>query len=161
MSLLPTPPGGNFPKAALTAAAALVGMVVVLVGVLAFTDSLDDRATPLVVSLLGMVATIVPGLVAATYSERASRDIRNGTVVEKAREGAVRALHDPQAQAVIRHAAGEALEDKQVVTRVGPVVTAELAALTQLLGETRSLRQHLEAPEPPSPPQTGGSHRAP
>lgn len=160
MAMLPQPPGGNFPRAALTAAAALFGMVCVLVGVLAFTGKLDDRATPLVVSLLGMVATIVPGLVAATYSERASRDIRNGTVVAKAREGAVQAFADPMAKAQLRQAAGEALEDKQVVTRVGPVVTAELAALTQLLGEVRAMRSHQGAPQPPEAPPVGGSHRA-
>lgn len=160
---IPTPPGGNFPRAALTAAACLVGLVVALVAILAVSGSLNDKATPLVVSIIGMVAGVVPGLVAATYAERASRDIRNGTVVEKAREGAVKAFHDPQAKAQVRQAAVQALEDAQVVTRVGPVVTAEVAALAELVGLTRQIRDHTAttaAQGPPDAPQTGGSHRA-
>ena len=145
---LPQPPGGNFPRTALMAAAALVGLTVALVAILAVTGSLDDRSTPRVLSIGGMVVTMVPGLVAATYSERASRDIRNGTVVAKAKEGAVQALHDPQALAQVRQAAGEALEDKQIVTRVGPVVTAEVAALAELVKVNRDIKGHLEVALP-------------
>lgn len=154
---IPTPPGGNFPRTALTAACVLTGLVVALVGVLAVTGALTAEATPLVVSIIGFVGVMVPGLVGATYAERASRDIRNGTIVAKAKEGAVQALHDPQAIAQVRQAAGEALEDKQVVTRVGPVVTAEVAALAELVRQTRDIRDHL-VPES-SRTEPGGTHR--
>lgn len=42
--------------------------------------------------LLALFVTTLPSLVAAFASERASRDIRNGVVTEKAREGAELAL---------------------------------------------------------------------
>lgn len=66
--------------------------------------------------LLGLIVTTVPSVVSAIYSERASRDIRNGVVVDKVREGA-----------------SQAIEDAQVITRTGPVVTTELSALSTLL----------------------------
>lgn len=66
--------------------------------------------------LLGLIVTTVPSVVSAIYSERASRDIRNGVVVDKVREGA-----------------SQAIEDAQVITRTGPVVTTELSALATLL----------------------------
>jgi len=135
--------GANFPRTALVAALSLTALVVGLVGVLAVTDSLTETATPLVVSLISLVAGTVPGLVAATYAERASRDIRNGTVVAKAKEGAVQALQDPAALTQVRHqvreGATQALEEAQVVTRTGPVVTAEVAALAELVRLTRDI----------------------
>jgi hypothetical protein len=76
-----------------------------------------------------IVAGSVPSLVAAIAAERASRDIRNGTIVEKAREGAV-----------------QAIEETEVLTRNGPVVAKQLdtlaantAALTTLLGDVHGI----------------------
>lgn len=146
-----TPLGPNAPRTALMAAAVLLGLAVTLVAILAMTGSLNDRSTPLVVAIVSMVVTTVPGLVAATYAERASRDLRNGTVVEKARQGAVKAFHDDQAKASMREAAGHALEDRQVVTRVGPVVTAEVAALAELVSTNREIQAHLQAALPVPP----------
>lgn len=47
---------------------------------------------PSTLIVLGLIVSAVPGLIAASFAERTNRDIRNGTVVEKAREGAVKAL---------------------------------------------------------------------
>lgn len=52
----------------------------------------DDRDT--LRTLMGLIVSTVPSLLAAGYAERASRDIRNGTVAEKARQGTVKALED-------------------------------------------------------------------
>lgn len=47
-----------------------------------------------VATLLGLLVSTLPSLVAAFSAERASRDIRNGMVEEKARAGAVAALQE-------------------------------------------------------------------
>jgi hypothetical protein len=44
--------------------------------------------------ILGLIASTLPSLVAAFASERASRDIRNGVVEAKVREGTKTALKD-------------------------------------------------------------------
>lgn len=46
------------------------------------------------VAVIALIAANIPGLIAALYAEKTSRDIRNGTVVEKSREGTVKALAD-------------------------------------------------------------------
>ena len=43
---------------------------------------------------LASIFTTLPSLVAATMSERAARDIRNGVVEDKARAGAVKAMQN-------------------------------------------------------------------
>lgn len=69
--------------------AAAVVLVVVGVAAAYVTDNRQSMTT-----LLGLIATTVPSLLAAGYAERASRDIRNGTVTEKARQGSVRAMEE-------------------------------------------------------------------
>lgn len=106
----------NAPVAALGTAALLIvaGVVLVLSG----HGGANDGSL-----LVGLVVTTIPSLLAAGYAERASRDVRNGTVTEKARQGARKAI-----------------QDAGVVTREGPAVQAALtaqaastAALTALL----------------------------
>lgn len=67
------------------------GVVLVVSGIVAALVA-DDKAT--LATLLGLVVTTVPSLLAAGYAERASRDIRNGTVTEKARQGTTKALEE-------------------------------------------------------------------
>lgn len=139
----------NLPTvAALAAAVILFGLVIGLVIMLANGEGLDSDSTPIVVSLVGVVITAVPALIGAAFSERASKDIRNGTVTAKARQGASEALvmHGPE---VAREGAASALADAQVITRTGPVVTAELLALTKILGHIDNLAAH-----PPTDPPT-------
>jgi ribose 1,5-bisphosphokinase PhnN len=67
------------------------GVLLVVVGIVAavLTDSRDTLN-----ALLVLIVTTVPSLLAAGYAERASRDIRNGTVTEKARQGTHKALEE-------------------------------------------------------------------
>lgn len=145
------PPGRNGAVVAAAAAVALVATVGLLVGVLAVTGSLDSNATPLVVTLVGMVVSVVPALVGAIFSERASRDIRNGTVVEKAREGAALALEDAPLAEHAKQGAAEAIREEQVMRRDGPVVTAEVAALAELVAVNREIRDAITAPPDGAP----------
>lgn len=59
--------------------------------------------------LVGAVLTTVPSLGAVWFAERASRDIRNGTVEDKARTGARKALEETGVTEVVEASArGEA-----------------------------------------------------
>ncbi len=68
---------GNTPLFSLAAAVAFFALVVCLV---IFTDPEDKE---FVVLLIGLCVTTVPSLIASAFSERASRDIRNGVVTAK------------------------------------------------------------------------------
>ena len=63
------------------------GLVLVLTGK-------ADKGSGL--TLLAIVLGNLPGAIAAIYAERTSRDVRNGVVVDKSRQGAVAALADTQ-----------------------------------------------------------------
>lgn len=73
--------------------------------------------------LIGLVVTTIPSLIAAAFAERNAKDIRNGTVTEKARQGAHRAL----AEAGVTTVASQ-----------GPQTAAALQSLEQLLRQTQS-----------------------
>lgn len=66
-----------------------IGSAVVLVAVgilgLAFVE-LDEKTTPVYVSLVAIIGSTVPTLIGAAFSERASRDIRNGVVTNKVKD---------------------------------------------------------------------------
>jgi|SRR5690242_13891129 len=76
----------NAPLATLALAAMLLGTGVLIVLFGGDTDAAHQ--------LLAVVIAALPALLAAGYAERTSRDVRNGTVVEKARQGARKALED-------------------------------------------------------------------
>lgn len=65
---------------------------------------------------IALVVANLPTLVAAVASEQAARDIRNGTLARKAKEGA-----------------REAIDEAGVVTQDGPVVAHALATSQQQL----------------------------
>lgn len=94
------------------------GALVVFVGAAVFLIATGHADTAW---FLPLIVTSVPSLIAAIASETAVRDIRNGTVVAKAKEGA-----------------SQAIAESQVLTRTGPVVTAELTALQEILQEVKS-----------------------
>lgn len=71
---------GNTPLYSLTAAVAFMGFAVVMV---IFTDPDDKEYVTL---LIGLIVTSIPSLIASAFSERASRDIRNGVVQNKVEE---------------------------------------------------------------------------
>lgn len=71
---------GNTPLYSLSAAVVFFIFAVVMV---IFTDPADERYVTL---LIGICLTTIPSLIASAFSERASRDIRNGVVVQKVEE---------------------------------------------------------------------------
>ena len=68
--------------------AALVVFVIAATLLLLFGDPENSSIN----TFIGLVVATLPALVASFAAERASRDIRNGVVTEKAREGAEQAL---------------------------------------------------------------------
>lgn len=104
----------NLPVVSLLAAVSLIGIAVVA---LIFVH-LDDRTTPVFLSLIGLIVTTVPSLIAAAYAERVSKDVRNGVV-----------------EAKTKTAVKEALNEHQVVTRDGPFVAASTEALLRVLAD--------------------------
>lgn len=119
--------GGNLPIYSLIAAVLFVGLAVVA---LVFVPQDDQRMTQ-VVLLIGLVVSTVPSLIAAAFSERVSRDVRNGVAAEQARRGAAAAL-----------------ADHGVVTRDGPYVAATTQALLDLLAQRHGDHQ-TAGPEAP------------
>ena len=59
--------------------------------ILILTDHADTGSG---LAILTVLIANTPGMIAAIFSERASRDIRNGVVMDKARQGSVEALAD-------------------------------------------------------------------
>jgi hypothetical protein len=96
---------------------AIISTVVLIVaGIVGATIVNDDRSFEL---LVGLIITTVPSLGAMAFAERASRDIRNGTVTEKARQGTRKALDETGVT--------------QAVTEGQSTTPAALNALTALL----------------------------
>lgn len=80
--------GSNLPIVSICAAVVLVifaGFLVIFTPASSLTEEHD---------IIALVITLVPTLIAAAFAERASRDIRNGVVADKAKEGATQALID-------------------------------------------------------------------
>lgn len=99
----------NTPTVSLTALAAMLAIG----GFLAFSGAGGKHGGEL---LLGVIVANIPGALGAIFGERAMRDIRNGTVREKARQG----TH-------------QAIQEAGVVTRDGPAVQLGMEGLRQLL----------------------------
>ncbi len=72
----------DIPVVAVGAVVILVGFMTLLILGLGVSGRLDANSTPFLVTLLGLVGSTVPGLLAAGFAERASRDIRDGAVKE-------------------------------------------------------------------------------
>lgn len=106
--------GSNTPPARFYASAVVA--VVLIAGAVALAALSNPDAHPATGTVLGVILAAIPGAVAAVFAERAARDIRNGVIVQKVKEGA--------SQAIVEHG---------VMTRTGPVASAQLEALTKLL----------------------------
>lgn len=112
----------NLPYASLASAVLLIGTGAVVV----MSGNGGENGGAI---LIGLVVTTIPSLIAAAFAERNARDIRNGTVVEKVRQGTHRALAE----------AG-------VSTSTSPQATAALQSLEQLLRRTEAtVQQNTEA----------------
>lgn len=110
----------NLPYASLASAVLLiiVGAVVVVSG----NGGENGGAI-----LIGLVVTTIPSLIAAAFAERNAKDIRNGTVTEKVRQGTHKAL-----------------DEAGVVTRDGPAVQAAMTASAASTAALTALLQRLE-----------------
>lgn len=109
-------------------------LLVITLGVVILVTPVDKLSASQTGIFIALIVSSVPSLLAAAYAERTSRDVRNGTVVEKAREGAVMAI-----------------QETEVLTQSGPVATASLetsaaatVALTELLKRSEI---HTPAPQ--------------
>lgn len=82
------------------------------------------------VMVLGLIVSTIPSLIASFSAERTARDVRNGVLVEKVKEGATHAINE-----------------SGVVVSNGPIVDAQLRALSALLQQntrvTQTNTQHL------------------
>lgn len=109
-----TPPTQNLPVWSLGSAVILVAMAIVGLGII----DLDENSSPIFLMIVGLIVTTVPSLISAAYSERISRDIRNGTVTEKVKD---------------------ALDEKGVTEAVQNANEMQPATLNALQTQTRSL----------------------
>ena len=104
----------NTPIYSLIAFALMIGFAVIVV----VTGHGEDDGGAL---LIGLAVTTIPSLVAALYSERTSRDVRNGVVVEKVRQGTHVALKESGVQEVVD------------MSQRGETTLVAMQALTKLL----------------------------
>lgn len=79
-------PRTNVPKFSIVAAILLIALAItaIVVGTIVQRD-----ITP----IMGFIALAIPALLSSAYAERNSNDMRNGVVQEKAKQGALSALH--------------------------------------------------------------------
>lgn len=94
---------------------AVVMLAVIAAGLflgLAVTDHLDSNSTPILTVVLGFLATTVASLVGIMKVDSISHELRNGLIESKV---------------------NSAIDNKQVVTRDGPVVTSATQALIKIL----------------------------
>ena len=82
----------SLPVATIGAVVILIAIVAAAIVALGISGNANAETTPWIVAVIGIVATTIPGLIAAGFAERAAKDIRNGTVTEKAKIGTVQAL---------------------------------------------------------------------
>jgi hypothetical protein len=110
--------------------------LIVTLGLVILLTPADKMSDPQFGIFIALIVSTVPSLIGAAYAERTSRDVRNGVVAEKAREGAV-----------------QAIEQTQVMTETGPTATAALAAThesTTALAESNvALATLLQRSNPP------------
>jgi hypothetical protein len=103
--------------------ATIAGLVVVTAALLVLILFADpSRAS----SLEGTLIAVIPALIAAGYSERTSRDVRNGVVEAKAQAGAAAAL---QASGVTDAVSSAQAHSQSYVT----ALDTHTAALQELL----------------------------
>lgn len=96
-----------------------------------------DASNAETITIISVMLANIPALVASFMSERNNNAIQNGTVVEKAKQGAV-----------------QAIQEQQVMTRTGPVETTQLRALTELLDRMQNVEGRtttLETDKPNGP----------
>lgn len=115
----------NVPVYSLVAVVALVGLAVLGLAVV----PLNEKSTPLFYSVVGLIVTTVPSLIAATFAERTARDVRNGTLEDKARLGTHQALKESGVTDVVE------------ATRKGDTTLVALQGIQALLEHAQEARE--------------------
>lgn len=134
----------NVPVYSLIAVVALVGLAVLGLAII----PLDAKTTPLFYTVIGLIVTTVPSLIAATFAERTARDVRNGLVEDKVRKGTHTALKESGVTDVVE------------ATRKGDSTLVALQGIQALLEHAQESREAREAmtPEPVArPPHKKGT----
>jgi hypothetical protein len=79
-------------------------------------------------SLIGLIVTTVPSLIAAAFAERTGRDVRNGVMEQKVKDGATKALQETGVTDVV-DASGRGAASAAAIK----ALTASTNALTTLV----------------------------
>lgn len=114
--------GKNFPWTTV----AVLGILVCAVVVLAITRGTNNG------ELIALLGGLIPGTLAAGYAERTNRDVRNGVVQQKAKEGAKEALNETGVTEVVASASDNTRAYMETLN-------AHTAALTQLLASHETI----------------------
>lgn len=86
--------GKYSPGVVLGTVVALVTLAVALVTAISFGSGVNDKNTPLITMVLGLIATAVPSVIALLKVGSVQHDIRNGVLREKVRQGIAQALEE-------------------------------------------------------------------
>ena len=119
-------PAHNVPLYAL----GTTGFLVVVMLVLILTGRAGEGGAELFV---GLILSTLPSLIAAVFSERVARDVRNGVVAEQTRVGTVKALDQTGVIDAVEQGQG------------GATTAAALEALAELLEQSRESGAEREA----------------
>jgi hypothetical protein len=79
-------------------------------------------------TLVGLIVTTVPSLIAAAFAERTGRDVRNGVMEQKVKDGATKALQDTGVTDVV-NASGRGASSAAAIQ----ALTASTLALTKIM----------------------------
>lgn len=84
-------------------------------------------------TLVGIMIGTVPSLIAASFAERTNRDVRNGVVEQKVKDGATRALKETGVTDVVE-ASGRGASSAAAVN----ALIASTQALTTIINDRRN-----------------------
>jgi hypothetical protein len=79
-------------------------------------------------TLVGLIVTTVPSLIAAAFAERTGRDVRNGVMEQKVKDGSIKALKETGVTDVV-DASGRGASSAAAIA----ALTASTNALTTLV----------------------------
>ena len=97
-----SPRGTNTPLYSLVAAVILVGFAILGLAIV------PESNTNLLYTIVGLIVTTVPSLIAAGYAERIGQDIRNGVLHEKVKDATTQALDETGVTAAVAASPPEA-----------------------------------------------------
>jgi hypothetical protein len=93
-----------------------VVLAVTALGVAVLGFGLDERTSPVIITVFAMFSALLPSVLALLKVDQVHQDVANGHLSERVTE-----------------ATEKAIENKGVLTREGPVVAAQLATIQALL----------------------------